>query len=312
MATMKAIRQHEFGGPDVLCYEDVPRPEPIPTEIRVRVQATSVNPVDYKTRSGRGPLRTPPFTVGWDVAGVVDAIGGGVTRFDVGDEVLGMPWFPREAATYAEYVTAPSRQFVRKPAAMSVAEAAALPLAGLTAWQALVDTARVSEGQRVLIHAAAGGVGHLAVQIAKAHGAYVIGTASPANHETLTGLGADELIDYHTTRFEEAVNDVDIVLDLIGGETGLRSLEVLKPGGLLIEVPSGAGADALAAAKKDGVRATGFLVEPAQVGLDGLIGLFEAGKLKILISKRFSLAEAAAAHEAAEHGHSIGKIVITV
>ncbi|GII56692.1 NADPH:quinone reductase [Planotetraspora thailandica] len=312
MATMKAIRQHEFGGPEVLRYEDVPRPEPIPTEIRVRVQATSVNPVDFKTRSGRGPLRTPPFTVGWDVAGVVDEIGGGVTRFNVGDEVLGMPWFPREAATYAEYVTAPSRHFVRKPAAMSVAEAAALPLAGLTAWQALVDTAGVSEGQRVLIHAAAGGVGHLAVQIAKAHGAYVIGTASPANHETLTALGADELIDYHTTRFEQVVSDVDVVLDLMGGETGLRSLGVLKPGGLLIEIPSSAAADVLVAAEKDGVRATGFLVEPDQVGLEGLVRLFEEGKLKIIVSRRFPLAEAAAAHEAAERGHSLGKIVITV
>ncbi|MFC0551117.1 NADP-dependent oxidoreductase [Planotetraspora thailandica] len=309
---MKAIRQHEFGGPEVLRYEDVPRPEPIPTEIRVRVQATSVNPVDFKTRSGRGPLRTPPFTVGWDVAGVVDEIGGGVTRFNVGDEVLGMPWFPREAATYAEYVTAPSRHFVRKPAAMSVAEAAALPLAGLTAWQALVDTAGVSEGQRVLIHAAAGGVGHLAVQIAKAHGAYVIGTASPANHETLTALGADELIDYHTTRFEQVVSDVDVVLDLMGGETGLRSLGVLKPGGLLIEIPSSAAADVLVAAEKDGVRATGFLVEPDQVGLEGLVRLFEEGKLKIIVSRRFPLAEAAAAHEAAERGHSLGKIVITV
>ncbi|GAA4594280.1 NADP-dependent oxidoreductase [Planotetraspora phitsanulokensis] len=312
MATMKAIRQHEFGGPGVLRFEDVPRPEPIGTEVRVRVQAAGVNPVDFKTRSGRGPLRTLPFTVGWDVAGVVDELGGGVTRFAVGDEVLGMPWFPREAAAYAEYVTAPSRQFVRKPAGMSVAEAAALPLAGLTAWQALVDTAGVEEGQRVLIHAAAGGVGHLAVQIAKARGAHVIGTASPRNHETLTELGADELIDYRATRFEDAVRDVDVVFDLIGGDTGLRSLTVLRPGGLLIEVPSGASAEVLAAAEKEGVRATGFLVEPDAEGLAGLVGLYESGRLKVLVSKRFPLSEAAAAHEAAEHDHSIGKIILTV
>src|ERR1700761_2077755 len=157
MSTMRAVRQHEFGGPDVLRIEDVPLPEPIPTEIRVRVAATSVNPVDFKTRSGQGPLRSLPFTVGWDVAGVVDAVGGGVTRFAVGDEVPGMPWFPRPAGAYAEYVTAPARQFVRKPAKLSHAEAAGLPLAGLTAWQGLVDVADVQPGQRVLVTAAAGG-----------------------------------------------------------------------------------------------------------------------------------------------------------
>jgi NADPH:quinone reductase-like Zn-dependent oxidoreductase len=138
MATMRAVRQHGFGGPDVLRIEEVPMPEPIPTEVRVRVLATSVNPVDFKTRAGKGPLRDLPFTLGWDVAGVVDALGGGVTTLAVGDEVLGMPWFPRPAGSYAEFVTAPSRQFVRKPAGLSTAEAAGLPLAGLTAWQALV------------------------------------------------------------------------------------------------------------------------------------------------------------------------------
>jgi NADPH:quinone reductase-like Zn-dependent oxidoreductase len=309
---MKAIRQHEFGGPEVLRYEETTRPDPTPTEVRVRVRGTSVNPVDFKTRSGNGPLRQPPLTIGWDVTGVVDELGGGVTRFAVGDEVLGMPRFPREAGSYAEYVTAPSRQFVRRPASLGVAEAAALPLAGLTAWQTLVDTADVRPGQRVLIHAAAGGVGHLAVQIAKARGAYVIGTARPVNHETLSGLGADELIDYRSVRFEDATGDIDVVLDLIGGENSLRSLDVLHPDGLLISVPSSASAGVQTAAAERHLRATGFLVEPDQLGLDGLVALVEAGKLRVIVSRQFPLAEAAAAHQAAEKDHSLGKIVITV
>jgi NADPH:quinone reductase-like Zn-dependent oxidoreductase len=308
---MRAVRQHEFGGPEVLRIEEVPLPEPMATEVRVRQVATSVNPVDFKTRSGRGPLRDLPFVLGWDVSGVVDAVGGGVTRFAVGDEVLGMPWFPRMAASYAEYVTAPSRQFVARPPGLTAAQAAGLPLAGLTAWQALVDTANVQADQRVLVHAAAGGVGHLAVQIAKALGAHVIGTASTANHETLARLGADELIDYHSTRFEDAVHDVDLVLDLVGGETGRRSLDVLHQDGLLISVPSSASADALAAARERGLRATGILVEPDQVGLDGLVALVDAGLLTVVVADEFPIERVAQAHERAETGHGVGKVVLT-
>jgi NADPH:quinone reductase-like Zn-dependent oxidoreductase len=311
MATMRTVRQHEFGGPDVLRIEETPVPEPIPTEVLVRLAATSVNPVDFKTRAGKGPLRELPFTVGWDVAGVVDALGGGVTTLTVGDEVLGMPWFPRAASSYAEFVTAPSRQFVRKPAQLSMPQAAALPLAGLTAWQALMDTAHLQPGQRVLVHAAAGGVGHLAVQIAKALGGYVIGTASAANHAALTDLGVDELIDYRTTRFEDAVRDVDVVLDLVGGDTGLRSIDVLHRDGLLISVPSGTSAEVLAAAAERHVRATGILVEPDQVGLTALVGLVADGRLTVLVSDEFPFDKVTAAHERAEHGHSVGKVVIT-
>lgn len=308
---MRAVVQHEFGGPEVMKIEEVPTPEPMPTEIRVRVRAAGVNPVDFKTRAGHGIVRELPFTLGWDVAGVVDALGRGVTRFAVGDEVLGMPLFPRQAAAYADYVTAPSRQFVRKPAAMTVKQAAALPLAGLTAWQALVDTAHVQAGQRVLVHAAAGGVGHLAVQIAKALGAHVIGTASPANHAMLAGLGADELIDYHTTRFEDVVHDVDVVVDMVGGETGVRSLDVLSGDGLLVSVPGATGADALTAAAQRGIRATGILVEPDQVGLDALISLVEKGSLVVMVSDTFPVEDVASAHELAERGHGLGKIVLT-
>lgn len=308
---MRAVVQHEFGGPEVLKIEEVPTPQPMPTEIRVRVRAAGVNPVDFKTRAGNGIVRELPFTLGWDVAGVVDAVGRGVTRFAVGDEVLGMPLFPRQAAAYADYVTAPSRQFVRRPAAMSVTQAAGLPLAGLTAWQALVDTAHVQAGQRVLVHAASGGVGHLAVQIAKALGAHVIGTASPANHPMLAGLGADQLIDYHATRFEDIAHDVDVVLDLVGGETGVRSLDVLDKDGLLVSVPGATGADALTAAAQRGLRATGILVEPDQVGLDALISLVAKGSLVVLVSDTFPVEDVASAHELAERGHGPGKIVLT-
>ena len=174
---MRAIRQQTLGGPEVLELVDVPRPEPAPTEVLVRVAAAGVNPVDWKTRTRGGFLGSPPFTVGWDVAGVVEEVGRGVTRFEPGDRVFGMPRFPREAAAYAEYITSPSRQLARTPEELDDVHAAALPLAGLTAWQALVETAGVEEGHRVLILAAAGGVGHLAVQIAKARGAYVVGWA---------------------------------------------------------------------------------------------------------------------------------------
>src|SRR3954464_1713765 len=196
---MRVITQLSTGGPEVLEVGEAEVPTPLPTEIRVRVAAAGVNPVDWKTRAGAGMatvIGPPPFTVGWDVAGTVDAVGPGVTRFSVGDSVFGMPWFPRQAGAYAEFVTAPSRHFAHRPAGLSEVEAAGLPLAGLTAWQGLVDVAPLQPGQRVLVHAAAGGVGHLAVQIAKARGAYVIGTASRAKHDLLNDLGVDETVDY--------------------------------------------------------------------------------------------------------------------
>jgi NADPH:quinone reductase-like Zn-dependent oxidoreductase len=312
---VRVIVQQTVGGPEVLELAERPVPEPLPTEIRVRVEAAGVNPVDWKTRSGSGMagvLGGPPFTVGWDVAGVVDALGPGVTRFAVGDRVLGMPWFPRQAGGYAEYVTAPSRHFAACPPELSTVEAAALPLAGLTAWQCLVDIAGVSEGDRVLVHAAAGGVGHLAVQIAKARGAHVIGTASAGKHEVLRSLGADELVDYRSTPFETVIEPVDVVYDLIGGDTALRSLDVLRPGGLLICLPSAAAADAMATARERGVRATGMLVEPDGDGLEELTALVAAGRLRVLVAETFPLADAAEAHRRGEQGRTTGKLVLTV
>jgi NADPH:quinone reductase-like Zn-dependent oxidoreductase len=310
---MRAIRQETFGGPEVLRLVEVDRPEPMPTEVLVRVHAAGVNPVDWWTRAGKGTLRTLPMTVGWDVSGVVEEVSRGVTRFAPGDEVFGMPWFPGQAAAYADYVTAPSRQFARKPARASHLEAGGLPLAGLTAWQVLVDTARVEPGQRVLITAAGGGVGHLAVQIAKARGADVIGTASRGKHDFVGELGADEVLDSELAVDDLAasVDGVDVALDLVGGEASVRWLAALRPGGLLVPITgAGPGIGEVAAAR--GMRATSFLVEPDARGLEALAALVDAGQLRVEIDTALPLAEAAKAHEISQSGHARGKIVLEV
>jgi len=315
MDFMRAVSLDRFGDPEVLTEVRRPVPVPLPTEIRVRVTAAGVNPVDWKTRAGQGMaavLGDPPLVLGWDVAGVVDAVGAGVTRFTVGDQVFGMPWFPRQAGGYAEYVTAPSRQFAAAPAGLEPVASAALPLAGLTAWQSLVDIAGVVEGQRVLIHAAAGGVGHLAVQIARSRGAYVIGTASSAKHRMLGELGMDEAINYRGTAFEHVLDPVDVVLDLVGGEVALRSLDVLRPGGLLISVPSRTAGEALAAAADRGIRATGMLVEPDGHALEQLAALVAGRQLRPVVAETFPLKRANEAHRLGEAGRTTGKIVLTV
>ncbi|MEJ8633393.1 MULTISPECIES: NADP-dependent oxidoreductase [Streptomyces] len=316
--TMRAITQDTFGGPDVLRLADVARPEPLPTEVLVRVHAAGVNPVDWKTREGggmAGVLGEPPFILGWDVSGVVEAVGFGVHTLEVGDEVYGMPWFPRQAGAYAEYVTAPARQFVRKPSTIGHDLAAAVPLAGLTAWQALVDAAGVEPGQRVLIHAAAGGVGHFAVQFAKHLGAYVIGTAREAKHEWLRSLGADELVDYTAVRFEDAVKDVDVVIDLIGDgveETSTRSLATLRPGGTLVAVPSGVSPELVAAAEARGLVAKPYLVEPDGPSLARIAALIDEGTVRVEVEDVLPLAEAAEAHRRGEQGRTRGKLVLNV
>ena len=307
---MHAIRQHSLGGPDVLELVDVPRPEPGPTEVLVRVAAAGVNPVDWKVRARGGFLGEPPFTVGWDVAGVVEELGRGVTRFTPGDRVFGMPRFPREAAAYAEYVTAPSRQLARIPEGLGDGGAAALPLAGLTAWQALVETAGVGPKSRVLILAAAGGVGHLAVQIAKARGAYVIGTARAEKHAFLTSLGADEAVDYTTGPLAGGVHDVDVVLDLVGGETALDALSTLRDGGTFVTVTGAA--DEVREQAAGRVRLEGVLVEPDRLGMEALAELVAEGVLRPHVSATFPLADAARAHEAGETGRTQGKLVLTV
>ncbi|GIJ46091.1 NADPH:quinone reductase [Virgisporangium aliadipatigenens] len=311
--TMKAVTQQAFGGPEVLTVSRVPRPEPLPTEVLVRVRAAGVNPVDWKTRGGggmAGVLGGPPFTLGWDVAGTVERVGFGVTTLAPGDEVYGMPWFPRAASAYAEYVTAPARHFARKPAKASFEEAAGVPLAALTAWQALVDTAAVGPGQRVLITAAAGGVGHLAVQFAKNLGAHVTAVAGARNQEWLRDLGADEVVDYGAVRVEEAVRDADVAVDLIGDN--LEIVRTLRRDGLLIAVPSGVSPQLVAAAERVGVRATPILVEPDGAALRTIAALIDDGAVRVEVAKVFPLEEAGAAHAYGELGHTRGKIVLRV
>jgi NADPH:quinone reductase-like Zn-dependent oxidoreductase len=306
---MQIIRQRVLGGPEVLELTEAPTPEPAPTEVLVRVAAAGVNPVDWKTRTRGGFIGEPPFTVGWDVAGTVEAVGMGVTRFAAGDRVFGMPRFPREAAAYAEQVTSPSRQLARTPHALADVEAAALPLAGLTAWQALVETAEVRPGQRVLVLGAAGGVGHLAVQIAKARGAYVVGTARAAKHVFLAELGADQAIDYTTEDVAERVRDVDVVLAPFGEESG-EALPTLRDGGMLVTL-AGAAFASLRDLADGRVQVRSVLVEPDRAGLEALAGLVEAGQLRPHVSRTFPLGEAPAAHELGEAGRTQGKLVLT-
>jgi NADPH:quinone reductase-like Zn-dependent oxidoreductase len=310
--TMRAATTPVYGDAQVLVVEQLPRPEPLPTEVLVRVHAAGVNPVDWKTRAGGGMafvLGDPPHVLGWDVSGVVEAVGYGVTRFQPGDEVFGMPRFPAAASAYAEYVTAPSRHFAAKPASLTHVEAAALPLAGLTAWQVLVDTAALTAGQRVLVHAGAGGVGHLAVQIAKARGAFVIATARAAKHEFLRGLGADEAIDYTAVDVGATVRAVDVVVDLLGGTTTRESVATLAPGGLLVAV-LGSDPEVRAAADAAGVRLVDFLVEPDAPGLEALATLVNAGQLRVALDTVLPLEHAAKAHEVGETGRTQCKIVL--
>ncbi|GGJ58073.1 NADP-dependent oxidoreductase [Streptomyces brasiliensis] len=313
--TMRAVTIKEFGGPEVLTVEHVARPEPLPTEVLVRVHAAGINPVDWKTREGQGMagLQTLPMILGWDVSGVVEEVGFGVTTLSPGDEVYAMPWFPRAAGAYAEYVTAPSRHFARKPASIGHVEAAALPLAALTAWQILVDTADVKAGQRVLVHAAAGGVGHLAVQFAKHLGAEVVATAREPRHAWLKELGADEIIDYTQQRFEDVTGNIDVVIDLIGtrDDTDARSVSVTRPGGLIV-APNGVSERLATVAGQAGVRTTPFLVEPDSAALTTIAGLVDSGEVRIEVERTFALEEAAEAHRLGETNRTRGKLVLTV
>ncbi len=309
---MRAIGQDSFGGPDVLKIIEVPRPVPGPAEVLVRVRAAGVNPTDWWHRSTGGLAGDVPIRLGWDVSGVVEAVGPGVTLFRPGDEVFGVPRQPAPAGTYAEYVTSPARHLAATPAGLSPVEAAALPLAALTAWQALVDTAGIGEGSRVLIHAAAGGVGHLAVQIAKSRGAQVFGTARTANHDFVKSLGADEVIDYTRTDFTAVARSMDVVLDTIGGDYGPRSLRTLGPGGVVVSLASPAEAKLADEARSLGLRSVFMITEADQSGMREIAALAGAGRLRVRVDTVLPLAQAAKAHEIGEAGHTAGKIVLTV
>ncbi|HEX6461064.1 MAG TPA: NADP-dependent oxidoreductase [Thermoleophilaceae bacterium] len=293
---MRAIQVTEFGGPEVLSLVEVPRPTPISTEVLVEVHAAGVNPVDWKTRRGSGVsgwAGSPPFGIGWDVAGVVVDSGYGVTTFAPGDRVFGMPWFPRVAGAYSEFVAAPSRQFARMPEGMAFEEAAALPLASLTAWQALVDTANVAAGTSVLVHGASGGVGHLAVQIAEARGASVIATGRAAP-------------------VQDVDREVDVVLDLVGGEETRATLGAIRDGGLLVAIATGSDDETKADADKRAIRVADLLVEPDGHALGEIAALVNEGRLKVRLARTFPLEEAARAHESLEAGGVHGKIVLRV
>jgi NADPH:quinone reductase-like Zn-dependent oxidoreductase len=306
---MRAVSQRAWGGPDVLEVVEVPRPDAGPGEVLVRVAAAGVNPADWKIRSGAvRRFGEPPFTIGLDVAGVVEAVGDGVAGFRPGDGVFGNTYPPNGA--YAEFVAVPHDRLALVPVGLDLVQAAALPTAALTAWQPLVRVAEVGAGQRVLVHAAAGGVGHLAVQIAKARGAHVIGTARAAKHAFLRGLGADELVDYTVEDFTEAVRDVDVVLDPIAGDYGPRSLRTLKPGGLLIDV-RGTGPDRTEVrrlADERGLRFVEFGFTPSGADLAEVA----AGGVRPVVDEVLPLEDAAKAHALSETGRAAGKIVLAV
>jgi NADPH:quinone reductase-like Zn-dependent oxidoreductase len=311
MATMQAVRFHDYGGPDVLVLEEIPRPQAGPGEVLIRVHAAGVNPLDWKVRAGRVKAMIAhrlPLIPGWDVSGVVEAVAPDVTAFKVGDAVYGMLDFRRNGA-YAEYVAARPLHLALKPSTIDHIQAGAVPLASLTAWQSLFRVAGLKSGQTVLIHAAAGGVGHFAVQFAKEKGAKVIGTASADNRGFLRELGADEVIDYRTTDFEVAAHDVDVVLDTIGGDTQQRSWQVLKKGGILVATLGISSPDA---AKQHGVRGEGIFVQPDTDHLAQIAAMIDAGKLRPAVSTTLPLKDAVRTHELSEAGHVRGKIVLQV
>ena len=311
MTTMKAVAMHAYGGPEVLKYEDAARPDPATGEALVRVHAAAVNPVDWKVRAGhlRGFLNySLPLIPGWDLSGVVEATGAGVTDWKPGDAVYARPDLRRNGA-YAEYIAVRASELGHKPRSIDHVQASAIPLACLTAWQALFDAGGLKAGQRVLIHAAAGGDGTFAVQLAKWKGAHVVGTASERNHAFLRELGADEVIDYTKTNFEEVVRDVDVVLDTLAGQTRDRSWNVLKKDGILVSILGQPSPDDAA---QRGVRAAGVFVEPNQAQLGEIAKLVDSGKLRPIIETVLPLAQAARAHEMNQTLHTRGKIVLQV
>jgi NADPH:quinone reductase-like Zn-dependent oxidoreductase len=313
MANMKAVRVHSYGGPEVLRFEDAPRPTPGPGEVLIKAHAASVNPIDWKVRAGYMKDFIPlplPFTPGWDVSGVVEAVGSGVTQFKKDDEVYARPNIMHDGyGGYAEYAVAKETETALKPKSIDHVQAATIPVAAVTAWRALFDTAGLEKGQRVLIHGAAGGVGSFAVQLAKWKGAHVIGTASAKNQTFLRELGADEPIDYENSRFDDVVQDVDVVLDPIGGETQKRSWKVLKKGGILVSIVAPPSTEE---ATKHGVRSAFISANADTSVLREIARVIDSGKLKPIVETVLPLSEARKAHELNESGHARGKIVLKV
>jgi NADPH:quinone reductase-like Zn-dependent oxidoreductase len=304
------------GGPEMLEVQEAECPTPGPGEVLIKTAAAGVNPVDTQVRAGSWvpeEMGRPPMILGWDVAGTVEALGEDIPDFEVGDRVFGMLGFPSPGRCDADYATAAAREVARAPDSLTDEEAGALPLAGLTAWQALVDTAEVGEGDRVLIQAAAGGVGHLAIQIARARGAHVAGTARAEKHSFLRELGVDEPVDYTAGPLEEAVSDFDVVVELVSEDDAglLASLATLREGGLLVVIAGDLTDEVSAAARQQGKRAEEMLVSPDRAALEALAALAEAGELQVAIDQAFPLAQAAEAHRHLEAGRAKGKVVLT-
>jgi NADPH:quinone reductase-like Zn-dependent oxidoreductase len=318
MTTMRAMTIPGAGDADVLALAEIDRPERVGAELLIRVVAAGVNPIDAKTRAGKGgfaALAKFPATLGVDFSGVVVEAPYAGHPLQPGTDVYGMTLAPRVAGSYAEYVSVNSLSVTRKPSALSHVEAAAVPVAALTAWGTVVETAKAHEGQRILIHAGAGGVGHFAIQFARYFGAQVIATGSQRNHGWLRELGASEVIDYATERFEDRVSDLDVVIDLIGNvkdDTGTRSLSVLRPGGLLVNAPSGSWPTLAQDAAAAGIRATGHQVAPDGSTLSVISRLLDSGDVRVFVDRVFDLEDAAEAHRAIEAGHTRGKLVLKV
>lgn len=294
---MLSISQDRLGGADVLTPVTTPVPEPGIGQILIRVLAAGVNPIDRTNRETGLFLGQPPFVLGWDVSGIVEAVGMGVTVHQAGDEVFGMLPFPGAGGAYAQYVTAPARAFVAKPGSLHHEEAAALPLAGLTAWQALVDTAHIGAGTRVLVNGAAGGVGHLAVQIARALGAHLIAVVSTPNVEFARSLGAAEVIDRTKTDYSVTVRDLDVVLDTAGADP-VPAFGSLRAGGTFITLSPRALAPAREEAERRGIRAATLLVEADRLALTSLADLAAAGQLAAAVGATYPLQQAGQAQEA--------------
>lgn len=308
---MKAVRIHQYGGREVLSIDDIPVSDIAPDEVLVRVVAASINPVDWKVREGYLAQMIPhalPLTLGWDVSGIVEAVGAGVTQWQPGDAVFSRPDLARNG-TYAEYVAIRAHECARKPRTISHVEAASLPLAGITAWEAMMDTAQVRAGQRVLVQAGSGGVGSLAIQLVKAAGATVIATASGRNRALVESLGVDQFVDYTKEKVPEAVAPVDAVFDTIGGEVQEAAWSVLKPGGIQVSIispPSEEKARAL------GLRAGFVFIGPNAPVLERLAAMVDGGKLRPIVGAEFALEDIAAAHALSESGRAVGKIVLYV
>jgi NADPH:quinone reductase-like Zn-dependent oxidoreductase len=311
ISTMKAVRIHSYGGPQVLVEENAPMPKPSSGEVLIEVHAAGVNPIDWKVREGYAKewLRHKlPLILGWDVSGVIKELGSGVKGFKKGDEVYGKLDTGRDGA-YAEYAVSNTENIALKPRTLDHVHAAAIPIAALTAWQSLFDLANLSAGQTVLIHAAAGGVGHFAVQFSKWKGARVIGTASARNEEFVKKLGADMVIDYTTKIFEDEVSGVDCVLDTQGGEVLNRSLRVLKKGGIVVSTLSEPSADDLA---RYGVRSSHVLARGDTQQLMQIAELIDTGDIRPVVETVLPLAEASTAHKMSQTGHVRGKIVLKI